>query len=67
METCQICFEDYLIENTKDHQCTEFFCCGACGENVLIEDGVVTLNNGIKEFTHSANECDIAIEEELNK
>jgi hypothetical protein len=31
METCGICFEDYLEENTKDHQCPDTFC-GACGE-----------------------------------
>ena len=30
-ETCAICFQDYLIKNTKDHQCPDVFC-GACGE-----------------------------------
>lgn len=31
METCLICFGDYLEKNTKDHQCPDVFC-GACGE-----------------------------------
>jgi hypothetical protein len=30
-ETCLICFQDYLIKNTKEHQCPDTFC-GACGE-----------------------------------
>jgi hypothetical protein len=30
-ETCLICFQDYLIKYTKDHQCPDVFC-GACGE-----------------------------------
>jgi hypothetical protein len=30
-ETCAMCFQDYLLKNTKDHQCPETFC-GACGE-----------------------------------
>jgi hypothetical protein len=30
-ETCAICFQDYLVKNTKDHQCPDVFC-GACGE-----------------------------------
>lgn len=42
-ETCLICFEDYLVKNTKDHQCKEQNLCGACGqyyeENQQGEDG----------------------------
>jgi hypothetical protein len=30
-ETCAICFQNYLVKNTKDHQCPDTFC-GACGE-----------------------------------
>ena len=57
MATCLICFDDYLIENTKDHDCPEFWCCGACGESCEIEDGTVSLNLGFKEFTHKAELC----------
>jgi len=56
-ETCLICFDDYLTENTKDHQCPEFWSCGACGESCEIEDGIVSLNQGFKEFTHKAELC----------
>jgi len=56
-ETCLICFEDYLEENTKDHQCTEFWSCGACGEFCEIEDGTISLNQGFKEFTHKPELC----------
>jgi hypothetical protein len=57
MKTCLICFGDYLEENTKDHQCIEFWSCGACGESCEIEDGSVSLNQGFKEFTHKPELC----------
>ena len=62
-ETCLICFEDYLVTNTKDHQCTENWSCGACGEICEIEDGTVALNQGLKEFTHKAELCPAQDEE----
>jgi hypothetical protein len=57
METCQICFEDYRIENTKDHQCPDVWSCGACGELCDISEGTVAINQGLIEFTHSAKIC----------
>jgi hypothetical protein len=57
METCQICFEDYRIENTKEHQCPDVWGCGACGELCTIEEGTVAINQGLIEFTHSKEIC----------
>ena len=57
METCKICFEDYRIENTKDHQCPDIWSCGACGEICDAEDGTISTNNGLIEFTHTAKLC----------
>lgn len=57
METCLICFEDYRIENTKDHQCPDIWSCGACGELCTIEEGTVAINQGLIEFTHSKEIC----------
>ena len=57
METCQICFEDYRIENTKDHQCPDVWSCGACGELCTIEEGTVAMNLNYIEFTHKAELC----------
>lgn len=57
METCQICFEDYRIENTKDHQCPDIWSCGACGELCTIEEGTVSMNLNYIEFTHKAELC----------
>jgi hypothetical protein len=57
METCLICFEDYRIENTKDHQCPDVWSCGACGEYCDISEGTVAINQGLIEFTHSAEIC----------
>jgi hypothetical protein len=62
-ETCLICFEDYLVKNTKDHQCPENWSCGACGEICEIEDGTISLNQGLKEFTHKAELCPAQDEE----
>jgi len=43
------------------------FCCGACGLIVSIDESESTVDNqGITEYTHRANKCDIAIEEGLN-
>jgi hypothetical protein len=56
-ENCLICFEDYLIENTKEHQCADDWACGACGEFCNIEDGTITNNNNYIEFTHKAELC----------
>ena len=67
IETCGICFEDYLEENTKDHQCPEFWCCGACGESCGIEDGTIVLHKGFQEFTHKAELCPAQDEIEENK
>ena len=66
-ETCLICFEDYLKENTKDHQCPESWSCGACGEICDIEDGTISLNQGLKEFTHKAKLCPAQDEIKENK
>lgn len=63
-ETCLICFEDYLVKNTKDHQCPESWSCGACGEICEIEDGTVTNNENYLEFTHKAELCAAQDEEE---
>ena len=63
MEICQICFDNYLPENTKDHQCPDYFCCGACGESCEIEDGEMVLNAGFPEFIHKAELC--AAQDEL--
>jgi len=57
METCLICFDEYLTENTKDHQCPEEWLCGACGEACEIEDGTITETDGSKEFVHTAELC----------
>jgi hypothetical protein len=57
METCQICFEDYRIENTKDHQCPDVWSCGACGELCDISEGTVSMNLNFIEFTHTAELC----------
>jgi hypothetical protein len=57
METCLICFDDYRIENTKDHQCKEDWFCNACAEYCLLEDGKVTLEKNEVIFTHSSKLC----------
>jgi hypothetical protein len=60
MEICQICFGSYLKENTKDHQCPDFYNCGACGEICDAEDGTITNSNGeghFGEFTHKPELC----------
>jgi hypothetical protein len=60
MEICQICFGGYLPENTKDHQCPEFYNCGACGEICDAENGTITDSNGAGiygEFTHNPKLC----------
>ena len=60
METCLICFGGYLLENAKDHQCPEFYNCGACGEICDTESGTITNSNGegnFGEFTHNAELC----------
>jgi hypothetical protein len=62
-ETCKICFEDYLIKNTKEHQCVESWSCGACGEICETEDGTIALNQGLKEFTHKPELCPAQDEE----
>jgi hypothetical protein len=57
METCLICFEDYAIKYTKEHECPTDYSCGACGEICYIEEGTVAINNGMIEFTHKAELC----------
>ena len=57
METCQICFQDYLEENTKDHQCPDEWICEACGEICDIEDGTVEMVSFIPNFKHKAKLC----------
>lgn len=66
METCQICFQDYLEENTKDHQCPDNFCCGACGEIVDHEEGQWITTEGFPEFVHKAELCSAQDETETN-
>jgi hypothetical protein len=63
METCQICFNDYLARYAKDHQCPDYFCCGACGEIADHEDGEMVMNNGFAEFIHDPKLC--AAQDEL--
>jgi len=58
MKTCLICFDEYLEENTKDHQCPDNWSCGACGQICEIEEGEVVLNSGNKEFVHKPELCD---------
>ena len=67
METCQICFQDYLVENTKDHQCPDNFCCGACGEIVDHEEGQWITTEGFPEFVHRADKCKVALDEAEEK
>jgi hypothetical protein len=65
MEICQICFGSYLKENTKDHQCPDFYNCGACGEICDADDGTITDSNGegnFGEFTHNPELCAAADE-----
>ena len=57
METCQICFQDYRIENTKDHQCPDDWNCEACGEICEIEDGTVNIEDEQIVFTHKKDLC----------
>ena len=57
METCLICFEDYAIKNTKEHECPTDYSCGGCGEICDITEGTVAINNGMIEFTHTAKLC----------
>jgi hypothetical protein len=60
MEICQICFGGYSQENAKDHQCPEFYNCGACGEICDAENGTITDSNPagfFGEFTHKAELC----------
>jgi hypothetical protein len=65
-ETCAICFQDYLLKNTKDHQCPETFC-GACGEQYdpateQDENGfhlseICGANDEIKEYEGGCMDC----------
>jgi hypothetical protein len=57
MEICQICFGSYISAYAKDHQCPDDWSCGACGEICEIEDGTVSMNSGLLEFTHKAELC----------
>lgn len=56
-KTCQICFNDYLAKYERDHDCEPFWNCGACGESCEIEDGTVSMSEGITEFTHKPALC----------
>jgi hypothetical protein len=63
-EICLICFQEFISDYTKDHQCADDWACGACGEICNIEDGTVTNNNNYIEFTHKAELCAAQDEEE---
>jgi hypothetical protein len=57
MAVCSICFEHYLTKNERDHQCPEFYDCGACGEGCEAEEGTIELIEGEIVFTHKAELC----------
>jgi hypothetical protein len=56
-EICLICFQEFISDYTKDHDCPDWWSCGACGEFCNIEDGTITNNNNYIEFTHKAELC----------
>ena len=56
-ETCLSCFQDYIADYTRDHDCPDDWACGACGEICHTYDGTVTNSNGYLEFTHKAELC----------
>jgi len=65
MEICQICFGEYIARYAKDHQCPDFYNCGACGEICDADDGTITNSNGegnFGEFTHNPELCAAADE-----
>lgn len=65
---CADCFEEYIADYAKDHQCPDVFCCGACGEIVDHEEGEYMENSGYPEFVHKADLCSANDEiEEENK
>jgi hypothetical protein len=57
MSVCSICFEHYLTKNEREHECPEYYSCGACGEECEAEEGTIALNNDYIEFTHKAELC----------
>jgi hypothetical protein len=65
-KTCQICFGDYLSKNERDHQCPDYFCCGACGEIADHTDGEMVINAGFPEFIHKPELCAAQDELEAN-
>lgn len=57
MTVCSICFEHYLTKNEREHECPEFYSCGACGEECEAEEGTIELVEGEIVFTHKAKLC----------
>jgi hypothetical protein len=35
----------------------DFYSCGACGEICELQDGIVSINAGLIEFTHKSDLC----------
>lgn len=66
MKVCLICFEHYLTKNEREHECPEYYSCGACGEECEAEEGTIALNNDYIEFTHKPELCSAQDELENN-
>jgi hypothetical protein len=67
MAICNICFGGYIAKNERDHECPEFYYCGACGEICDAEQGTITDDNGegfYGEFTHNKDLCPAQDEED---
>lgn len=67
MAICNICFGGYIAKNERDHECPEFYYCGACGEICDAEAGTITDDNGegfYGEFTHNKDLCPAQDEED---
>lgn len=64
---CSDCFEEYLADNAKEHDCPDTFCCGACGEIVSHEEGEYIDDSAFAEFVHKADLCSANDEIEENK
>jgi hypothetical protein len=42
---------------TNGCKCQQDYSCGACGEICELQDGIVSINAGLIEFTHNSDLC----------
>jgi len=67
-ETCLICFQDYLIRNTKEHQCPDeiaekILSCDDCNSQITVE--LSAYGNG-KMATINCPKCGISYDTDLD-